>query len=77
MNAPYDPSKDPGALATRLLVEEDRCRELQAQIDRIWNQCHIIYWPKDVSAYPIEHNPMARKYARAMIEAALNKDLDE
>lgn len=47
---------------------------LSAQLEWLWANCRIIYWPKDGS-YPIEHNPNALKYGRDIIEHQMSNNL--
>lgn len=52
-------------------------RSMRDQLEWLWANCKIVYWPKD-DRYPIEHNPHARKYSRDTIEAEMpNNDATE
>lgn len=51
--------------------------ELQKQLDWMWNNCNIVYFPpaNDIGTYPIEHNPHANKESRGAIEFFAMKEL--
>jgi len=52
-------------------VARDEIERLRAEVEWLWENCKIVFWqPGEVLAYPIEHDPVAGKDGRAMIEAA-------
>ena len=50
---------------------ESRVDELEEYIEKLWNNCHITFYPTK-NGYPIEHNPIAKKDGRGLIESELN-----
>lgn len=43
-------------------------QRLREQIEWLWANCKIVYWPRSANEYPIEHNPYANKDSRQLIE---------
>lgn len=49
--------------------------ELRKKQELIWQHCKVIFWdqsPEGVLGYPVEHNPLAGKDSRAIIEEFLS-----
>lgn len=46
-------------------------RAMRQQLEWLWSNCKIIYWPKRQGVYPIEHAPAANKDGRWLIEAEM------
>ena len=63
----------PGRTPGLLHQFRELCAALGQEIadrDALWERCRIVYYPP-APAYPLEHNPHARKDMRAAIETAL------
>jgi len=57
--------------ANQMLAAASEIERLRAEVEWLWENCKIVFWqPGEVLAYPIEHDPVAGKDGRAMIEAA-------
>lgn len=60
----------PGSEETREKIRRER-QKLKGQLDWLWANCKIIYYPNEPQSYPIEHNARANKIMREYIEARM------
>jgi len=59
--------------AHRLSVAEKERDSLKQQLEGVFDFCQVIYFFSDPIAYPIEHNPYAKKDSKEMILNAITK----
>jgi hypothetical protein len=63
-------TETPNTVETALPALAGPAGSASAQLEWLWKNCTIVYWPPD-GGYPWEHNPDASKYARLIIEGKM------